>query len=128
MRNGTAIAATLPNGSATQHWIARLIRLTLRPAATTGRCRIDRIAEQTGDRHRTDATRDRSNRCCCLHRFRESDVTGEPRTAGISDTIYTDVDHDGAGLDPFATDHLATAHRSHQYIRGPHQSREVPGF
>src|SRR3984957_7279847 len=129
MRNGTAIAATLPNGSATQHWIARLIRLTLRPAATTRRCRIDRITEQTGDRHRTDAARDGSNGSCRLPRFHESDVTGEGRTPGIiRDAIDADVDHEGAGFDPFATDHLAPAHRSHQYIRGPRQSREVPGF
>ena len=96
-----------------------LIRLTMRPAATTGRCCIDRITEQTSDRHRTDATRDGSNGSCRLHRFHESDVTGEPRTAGfIGDTIDTDLDHDGAGLDPSATDHLAPAHRRHQYVRG----------
>src|SRR5450631_4119736 len=84
--------------------------LIVSPAATTRRCRIDRITEQTGDRHRTDATRDGSNRSCCLHRFHEGDVAGELRTAGIiRDTIDADVDHDGAGFDPFATDHLAPA-------------------
>src|ERR1700677_2511448 len=64
-----------------------------------------------------------------VHRLHKSDVSCEPRTAGIiGNAIDADVDHDGAGLDPCATDHLVTAYRRHQYVRGPHQRREVPGF
>ena len=54
-----------------------------------------------------------------VHRLHKSDVSCEPRTAGIiGNAIDADVDHDGAGLDPCATDHLVTAYRRHQYVRG----------
>src|SRR5512140_1558770 len=87
--------------------------------------REHRIAEQHGDGHRTHAARHRRDPACALQRRAVVHVAGE-LAFGVA--VHADIDHDRAGFDHVAADHVQFAHGADEYVGAPGVLREVPGL
>jgi hypothetical protein len=78
---------------------------------------LQRIVQQTRDRHRTDPTRNRGNRSGdfgCAFKF---DITYQAgRTIFVFDSIDTNVYDRGARFYPVALNHFGPSYRGHQDI------------
>ena len=86
----------------------------------------DRVAQQAGDGHRTDAARNRSDGARHLCRFIICNVAEQ--LAGpvrLFDALLADVDDRGSRLQPAAADQLGTADGSHDDIAAAHGFRQV---
>ena len=92
-----------------------------------------RVLQQAGDGHRTDAARHRSEGPGYLKRLLKSDVTDNSVAAfgaRIFDLVDSDIDHGGSGLDPIASNQLGLTDRSNEHVRLAADLRQVttPGM
>src|SRR5690606_19173079 len=87
------------------------LRQAVHPAAG-----CQRIRQKTGDGHRPNPTRHRSNSPRYLYGTVKVDIANQPRPAILFDPVDADIDHRGTRLDPIAVDHARPAHRRDQNI------------